>query len=129
MRLVRSAIPPGSSAPPAEVFGVIETALRATRRTSGPCWCQISDKSVISLLDSRDRDEGGRPPPLILLMLVLRFDIALVVIPERPLVAGDRAKIPSRDRRTFDCDNCARAGLRFVWGRRRARAPVYTVRP
>jgi hypothetical protein len=27
--LVRSAIPPGSSAPPAEVFGVIETALRA----------------------------------------------------------------------------------------------------
>jgi hypothetical protein len=27
--LIRSAIPPGSNTPPAEVFGVIETALRA----------------------------------------------------------------------------------------------------
>jgi hypothetical protein len=27
--LIRSVVPPGSNAPPAEVFGVIETALRA----------------------------------------------------------------------------------------------------
>src|SRR5262249_13974371 len=119
-------------------FGKVAYAIRASvpgsrmailRRISGPLACQISDKSVISLLDSRDRDEGGRPPPLILLILVFRFDIAFVVIPERPFcTARDRAKTP-RDHRTFDCDNCAQAGLRSVGDCRRGQAPAYTARP